>query len=266
VLELVDAVEALGIDPADVAPEYWHHVYNRLSVNAVPRTYTRSCPPGMAASAVDLAMTRRATTLLFTVGAAALALSTITAKPPQHYIWNASGSVPVGPHRLQPTGDLSIAQFVAVQPPEPLATLLSDRGCLPRGAPMLKRFLALPGQTVCRDEFAITVDDITIGEARERDSLPVWQGCRVVSKGEVFLMNWLSADSLDGRYFGVLPTTVIIGRAESLWTGVPIANFPQFLCSVRTRAIPPSRPSIGWPSRAMGVQGGRQAGTSARHP
>ena len=41
VLQLVDAVEALGIDPADAAPEYWQHVHNRLSVNEVPRAYTR---------------------------------------------------------------------------------------------------------------------------------------------------------------------------------------------------------------------------------
>jgi len=42
VLQIVDAVEALGIDPADAAPDYWHHVHNRLSVNEAPRAYTRS--------------------------------------------------------------------------------------------------------------------------------------------------------------------------------------------------------------------------------
>ena len=42
VLQLIDAVEALDIDPADVAPDYWHHVHNRLSVNEAPRPYTRS--------------------------------------------------------------------------------------------------------------------------------------------------------------------------------------------------------------------------------
>jgi hypothetical protein len=42
VLQTVDAVEALGIDPADAAPDYWHHVHNRLSVNEGPRAYTRS--------------------------------------------------------------------------------------------------------------------------------------------------------------------------------------------------------------------------------
>ncbi|HXQ05098.1 MAG TPA: S26 family signal peptidase [Bradyrhizobium sp.] len=168
-------------------------------------------------------MTGRPATLLFTVGAAALALSTIAAKPAKSCVWNASGSVPVGLYRLQPTGNLFVTQLVAVQPREPLATFLADHGYLPRGVPMLKRVLALPGQTVCRDGLAITVDNIATGEARERDSrgrpLPVWQGCRVIAAGEVFLMNWQSADSLDGRYFGVLPTTAIIGTAEPLWTG-----------------------------------------------
>lgn len=42
VLQMIDVVEALGIDPADAAPDYWHHVHNRLSVNETPRPYTRS--------------------------------------------------------------------------------------------------------------------------------------------------------------------------------------------------------------------------------
>ena len=42
VLQAIDPVEALGIDPADAAPEYWRHVHNRLSVGEQPRPYTRS--------------------------------------------------------------------------------------------------------------------------------------------------------------------------------------------------------------------------------
>jgi conjugative transfer signal peptidase TraF len=168
-------------------------------------------------------MTGRATTLLLTAGAAALVLSTITARPAKRYVWNVSGSIPVGLYRLQPTGNLFVTQLVAVQPPEPLATFLNERGYLPRGVPMLKRVLALPGQTVCRNGLTITVDNIATGEARERDSrrrpLPEWQGCRLIAEDEVFLMNWQSADSLDGRYFGVLTTTAIIGRAQPLCIG-----------------------------------------------
>ena len=166
-------------------------------------------------------MNSRAATLLTTLGATVALLSTVGAKSAP-YIWNASASVPIGLYRVQPTGNLFVTELVALQPPESLAKSLADGGYLPRGVPMLKRVLALHGQTVCRDRLTVTVDSIEIGEARERDSrgrpLPVWQGCRVIAVGEVFLMNWQSADSLDGRYFGVLPTTAIIGRAEPLWT------------------------------------------------
>jgi hypothetical protein len=42
VLQVIDAIEALGIDPADAAPEYWRHVHNRLSAGDRPRSYSRS--------------------------------------------------------------------------------------------------------------------------------------------------------------------------------------------------------------------------------
>ena len=42
VLQAIDIVEALGIDPADAAPEHWRHIHNRLSVSEQPRPYTRS--------------------------------------------------------------------------------------------------------------------------------------------------------------------------------------------------------------------------------
>lgn len=168
-------------------------------------------------------MNSRAATLLTTLAVTAVMLSTIGAKPVPHYMWNASESVPVGLYRLQPTRRLFVTELVAVKPPEPLATFLADSRYLPRGIPMLKRVLALPGQTVCRDYLTVAVDNTWVGDARERDSwgrpLPSWQGCRVIADGEVFLMNWQSADSLDGRYFGVLPTSAIVGRAEPLWTG-----------------------------------------------
>jgi len=41
VLQAIDAVEALGIDPADAAPDHWRHVHNRLTVGHEPRAYTR---------------------------------------------------------------------------------------------------------------------------------------------------------------------------------------------------------------------------------
>lgn len=168
-------------------------------------------------------MTARVAILVTAVGVATLVVSTMVAKPTASYIWNASASVPIGLYRLRPLGKVSASDLVAVKPPEPLATFLESRRYLPRDIPLLKRVQALPGQTVCRDGLAITVDQIWVGEARERDSddrpLPIWRGCRVIADDEVFLMNLRSADSFDGRYFGVLPASAIIGRAKPVWIG-----------------------------------------------
>ncbi len=111
---------------------------------------------------------------------------------------------------------------MAVRPPEPLATFLDLNGYLPVGVPILKRVLALPGQTVCRTGLTISVDAIEMGKALSRvrrgRPLPIWEGCRVLGQDQVFLMNWQSEDSLDGRYFGPLPTSAVIGQAVPLWT------------------------------------------------
>ena len=166
-------------------------------------------------------MTRRSITLIAMTGAAAL-LAFTSSKPAPVLVWNASGSAPIGLYYVQPAGALFVTTLVLAMPPEPLASSLARGGYLPRGVPLLKRILALPGHSVCRDELIISVDGVNVGTARERDrrgrALPAWQGCRTIVDGEVFLMNWDEPASLDSRYFGPIPISAIIGRAAPLWT------------------------------------------------
>jgi conjugative transfer signal peptidase TraF len=142
--------------------------------------------------------------------------------PAPRLLWNPSASVPIGLYTVHGVGALHVGELLVVAPPEPLASFLDQRHYLPKGVPLLKRIVALPGQIVCRLERTITVDGLAIGDALGQDHLgrplPVWQGCRLIAAGQVFLMNRLSSDSLDGRYFGPLPTTTIVGRADPLWT------------------------------------------------
>ncbi|MER8766409.1 S26 family signal peptidase [Mesorhizobium sp. M0968] len=137
-------------------------------------------------------------------------------------IWNASASVAIGLYRIEPGSTIGIGDLAVVMPPNTLANFLAERRYLPRGVPLLKHVLALGGETVCRRGTAINSRGNTYGYARERDTegrwLPIWQGCRVLADGEVFLMNRDSAESFDGRYFGPLPDTAIVGRAVPLWT------------------------------------------------
>ena len=141
---------------------------------------------------------------------------------PTRLMWNASASAPIGFYTIDFDGPFEVTDLVAVDAPEPFATFLATRGYLPKGVPLLKRVLGTSGQTVCRSNLTITVDGIDVGAALEQDrigrDLPVWQGCRRIHTGEVFLMNWEVRDSLDGRYFGLTSTDQIIGHAVPLWT------------------------------------------------
>lgn len=166
-------------------------------------------------------MTRAGVILATALAAAGVGYPGLTPMPIK-LIWNASASAPIGLYTIDFDGPFEVTDLVAVDAPEPLATFLAERGYLRRGVPLMKRILGVSGQTVCRSNLTITVDDVEVGAALERDragrALPVWQGCRRIATGEVFLMNWEVRDSLDGRYFGLTSTDQIIGRAVPLWT------------------------------------------------
>ncbi|MCP8897635.1 S26 family signal peptidase [Shinella daejeonensis] len=166
-------------------------------------------------------MTRRRTLTVTALAAIGIAAASAVDCPAK-LIWNVTASAPVGFYTVEPVQRIEVPELVAVMPPEPLAAFMAERGYIARGVPLLKRVLGLPGQRVCRLRSMITVDGIEMGEALERDSLgrdlPVWQGCRVIGGGEIFLMNWEVCDSLDGRYFGPTPAASVIGRAVPLWT------------------------------------------------
>lgn len=167
-------------------------------------------------------MSTRARIIVAMLCGAVLAAAPVWARHRLRFIWNASASVPTGLYRVEPADTIGVADIAVIMPPEPLADFLAERGYLPNGVPFLKRVLALGEGTVCRQGTAIIVYGVIFGHARERDSrgraLPVWQGCRAIADDEIFLMNWLAADSFDSRYFGPLPLTSIIGRAVPIWT------------------------------------------------
>jgi type IV secretory pathway protease TraF len=134
-------------------------------------------------------------------------------------LWNATASAPEGLWRIEaaPPGR---GDWAAVRPPVGLAWWLSRRRYLPRGALLLKRVAAVGGQTVCRRGGVVEIDGWPVARALARDRsgrlLPVWRGCRALAADEVLLLN-RARDSLDGRYFGPLPGSAVVGRARLLW-------------------------------------------------
>lgn len=152
---------------------------------------------------------------------------TLWRDPPLKLIWNASASAPIGLYGVLPVERLERGDLVIVRPGASLTALLAERGYLPRGVPLIKPVAALPGQRVCRQGEAILIDGAVVARARAVDRrgrrLPVWRGCQTITSGELFLLNPRREDSLDGRYFGALPATAVVGRARPLWL-VPAPN------------------------------------------
>jgi conjugative transfer signal peptidase TraF len=141
---------------------------------------------------------------------------------PAKLLWNASASTPIGFYDVDPPHDLKVGDLVVVMPPKALAEFLAERGYIGRDTPLLKHVAALPGQEVCRIGRAVTVDAVPFGAALDRDrlgrELPIWQGCRRVAEGKIFLMNPSIRDSFDSRYFGPIPASSVLGKATPLYT------------------------------------------------
>ena len=65
--------------------------------------------------------------------------------------------------RSRRSSDLVVDRAAAAE----LASSSPTRGYLPKGVPLLKRVLALPGQTVCRDGLDILAYGASVGRARD---------------------------------------------------------------------------------------------------
>ncbi|MBB2169666.1 S26 family signal peptidase [Gluconacetobacter aggeris] len=161
--------------------------------------------------------------------------------PAPRVIWNATASVPVGLYRLRPDPAPQVGDVVALRLSDVPANLMARRGYLPFGVPLLKPVAAITGQIVCRFGPHVIIDGTPAGDAKPVDHrgrpLPVWQGCRRLDSGQVFVMNPAEPRSLDGRYFGPLPVSAVIGRATPLWLppGPEDAATPAFTPSSKGR-------------------------------
>lgn len=140
---------------------------------------------------------------------------------PTLLLWNASPSAPIGLYRVNPLREPAVGDMIAINPPPTLARFMAERHYLPVGIPLLKYVAARPGALICRRDAAVTIDGRIVAIAKAADSrgrpLPVWHGCRRIPADEMFLLNG-APDSFDGRYFGSIPASGMLGRATPILT------------------------------------------------
>ena len=159
---------------------------------------------------------------LFAACIVAATLATLTVPVTRTAVWNTTPSVPTGLYLIRGKQSIHVGERVAVDPPPALRRLLAERGYLSVGVPLLKRVAAVSGQRVCRFAHGVTIDGKLAGVARSFDRrgrpLPAWSGCHRIKSGELFVMNPDAPDSFDGRYFGMLTTHDVVGRATPILT------------------------------------------------
>lgn len=159
--------------------------------------------------------------LLSGFGLFALAWPSVRSTDPR-VVYNPSDSVSRGWYRIGPPESLHVGGIVLVALPADVAKLASQRGYLPDGIPLLKRIGAMPPQTVCIENWIVSVDDMPVATAlaadREGRHMPVWQHCRALEAGEMFVLSSTNPASFDSRYFGPVRTSAVIGNAQPLWT------------------------------------------------
>lgn len=161
-------------------------------------------------------------------GLAALAWASFV-HPFPRLIYNPSDSVPVGWYRVDPLRHrpdspprpLSVGSIVLASLPPDAAALAARRGYLPAGVPLLKRVGAVAPQEVCIAGGIVRIDGVPSAAVLRADRwgrpLPSWQQCRRLEPGELFLLSVTNPASFDGRYFGPVRASAVIGVAHSVW-------------------------------------------------
>ncbi|WP_230463172.1 conjugative transfer signal peptidase TraF [Sphingobium sp. Cam5-1] len=159
-------------------------------------------------------------TVLLGIGMAALGL-TIAQPPLPRLVWNASASAPIGLYAVSPGTAPGRGDMVIAWPPAAARQLAAHRRYLPANVPLVKRVVAVAGDTICGTDRTVTVNGRPVALRRAADAagrpLPAWQGCIRLAPGMVFLLMAETPDSFDGRYFGPTSARDVIGRAIPLW-------------------------------------------------
>jgi hypothetical protein len=135
VLQAIDAVEQIRIDPVHVCPDHWRHIHNRLVSGETPRPYTRerhragSSGKGSTYDALLLdGGDRHHCVRRKHVGGVPAGAETHLERQRQRADRSLRGAV---------AGALPIGELLVVAPPEPLAAFLDERHYLPKGVPLL---------------------------------------------------------------------------------------------------------------------------------
>ncbi|MDC7675516.1 S26 family signal peptidase [Asticcacaulis machinosus] len=140
--------------------------------------------------------------------------------PVPRLIFNPSASVARGLYTNDPNGRPRRYDLLLVRLPEAIAQLADARRYLPTDIPLIKPVAAIAGDDICRHHKTVFVNGAPVAVAKLTDRynrpLPQWQGCRRLRTGQVLLISPAMPDSFDGRYFGPVSSSYVLGVVRPL--------------------------------------------------
>lgn len=137
-------------------------------------------------------------------------------------ILNLTSSVPKGFYFVRPMTEPQYGTIVVFPIPKEVLSQLGDRPWLNVNFPLIKPIAAIAGDTVCISDNGVVINNMHVANVYREDfqgaSLPYLRGCFTITNGHFFPVSRTNERSFDGRYFGIVPLTSIIGQAMPLFT------------------------------------------------
>ncbi len=161
-------------------------------------------------------------------GCSVLALLTPTFwTMPSVIVWNMSPSSPVGLYLLQDRTPKR-GDFVAIKLTRWAADLAETRNYLPKSALLIKRVVAVQNDKICRVGDEIFINTKRVAKALRQDkqgrNMPFWTGCLTLTAEQFFVLSKRKC-AFDGRYFGPVNRSQILGIAKPIWlTKAPLKS------------------------------------------
>jgi conjugative transfer signal peptidase TraF len=141
----------------------------------------------------------------------------------RRYWLNLSHSEPVGLYVVTPLrGNIKRGEIVLMRCPQGFEKYLYGRNWLPEGWPLFKTLSGIPGDRFCITEDILTVNGRALGTVSSMDRkglpMPSLKGCRTIPENHFLPIATGLKTSFDGRYFGAVPVSLIIGTARPVLT------------------------------------------------
>ena len=139
-----------------------------------------------------------------------------------HITYSVTPSMPQGFYLVMPTKKIARYDIVEFIPPLSVLEFIKEKHWVPQSGSIIKYVFAIPNDHVCIHDEAIWINGKKIGPVykfyAENKLLPQTKICGKLTQGEYLLLSTENKRSFDGRYFGIVSSERILGRAVAIFT------------------------------------------------